>query len=222
MSNYLFELQSPVIKMDIFADNQLNIFNPTRQNLLPFDGEVFLYPNFYQEDGVYDLFDSLKHSILWKQDKMKIYGKSVNFPRLTSWYAEGDKTYTYSGVVNTPLPFTPLLLKIKQAAEAQCGKQFNSALLNYYRDGSDSMGWHSDDEKELSGNPVIASASFGATRVFQFKHKQQKKAKVSVALGNGSLLIMQGQTQHHWLHQVPKTAQEQGPRINITFRDIKY
>ena len=114
------------------------------------------------------------------------------------------------------------MLKIKKAAEAQCGKQLNSALLNYYRDGSDSMGWHSDDEKELSGSPVIASASFGATRVFQFNHKQQKKAKVSVALGNGSLLIMQGQTQHHWLHQVPKTALDPGPRINITFRDIKY
>jgi alkylated DNA repair dioxygenase AlkB len=204
------------------VDNQLNIFNNTHQNLLPFDGEVFLYPNFYQEDDVYDLFEELKHSILWKQDKMKIYGRAVNFPRLTSWYADGDKTYTYSGVVNTPIPFTPLLIQIKQAAEAQCGKQFNSALLNYYRNGEDSMGWHSDDEKELSGNPIIASASFGATRVFQFKHKQQKNAKISIALNNGSLLIMQGQTQHHWLHQVPKTTNDPGPRINITFRDIKY
>ena len=208
--------------MDLFADNQLNIFNATRQNLLPFDGEVFLYPNFYQEDGVYDLFEELKHTILWKQDKMKIYGRSVNFPRLTSWYADNDQSYTYSGVVNIPLPFTPLLLKIKQAAEAQCGKQFNSALLNFYRNGEDSMGWHSDDEKELSGNPVIASASFGATRTFQFKHKEKKNARISMALSNGSLLIMQGQTQHNWLHRVPKTTKEPGPRINITFRDIKY
>ena len=208
--------------MDLFADNQLNIFHTTPQNILPFDGEVFLHPNFYQEDGVYDLFEALKHTILWKQDKMKIYGHSVSFPRLTSWYADGDKTYTYSGVVNTPIPFTPLLLQIKQAAEAQCGKQFNSALLNFYRNGEDSMGWHSDDEKELSGNPVIASASFGATRIFQFKHKQQKTVKLSIALNNGSLLIMQGQTQHYWLHQVPKTAKDPGPRINITFRDIKY
>jgi alkylated DNA repair dioxygenase AlkB len=208
--------------MDIFADNQLNIFNNTPQNLLPFDGEVFLYPNFYQEDGVYDLFEELKHTILWKQDKMKIYGNSVNFPRLTSWYADGDKTYTYSGVVNTPIPFTPLLIQIKQAAEAQCGKQFNSALLNFYRNGEDSMGWHSDDERELSGDPVIASVSFGATRIFQFKHKVQKNAKISIALNNGSLLIMQGQTQHYWLHQVPKTTKDPGPRINITFRDIKY
>ncbi|MBB6128279.1 alpha-ketoglutarate-dependent dioxygenase AlkB family protein [Mucilaginibacter lappiensis] len=211
-----------MIEMDVIADNQLNIFSTARHSLLPFDGEVFLYPNFYQEDGVYDVFDELKHSILWKQDKMKIYGKQVNFPRLTSWYADGDKTYTYSGVVNIPLPFTPLLRKIKEAAEQQCNKQFNSALLNFYRNGGDSMGWHSDNEKELSGNPVIASASFGATRTFQFKHKQQKNAKVSMALSNGSLLIMQGETQHHWLHQVPKTTDDTGPRINITFRDIKY
>ena len=204
------------------ADNQLNIFSPARHNLLPFDGEVFLYPNFYQEDGVYDVFNELKHSILWKQDKMKIYGKQVNFPRLTSWYSDSGKVYTYSGVENIPLPFTPLLLQIKEAAEQQCNKPFNSALLNFYRNGEDSMGWHSDNEKELSGNPVIASASFGATRIFQFKHKQQKNAKVSMALSNGSLLIMQGETQHHWLHQVPKTTGETGPRINITFRDIKY
>jgi alkylated DNA repair dioxygenase AlkB len=203
-------------------NNQLDIFNIPNQNILPFDGEVYLYPNFYQEEGSQSTFEKLKQTTLWKQDKMKIYGKEVDFPRLTAWYADGDQEYTYSGVVNTPIPFTSLLLKIKQAAEQQCGKQFNSALLNYYRDGGDSMGWHSDDEKELSGNPVIASASFGATRTFQFKHKSQKNAKVSVALNNGSLLIMQGITQHHWLHQVPKTAKPMGPRINITFRDIKY
>lgn len=208
--------------MDLFVDNQLGMFNTAHQNILPFDGEVYLYPNFFEEEGVYEIFEQLKHTILWKQDKMKIYGKMVNFPRLTSWYADGDQTYTYSGVVNTPIPFTPLLIKIKEAAEQQCGKQFNAALLNYYRHGGDSMGWHSDDETELSGNPVIASVSFGATRAFQFKHKEQKSAKVSIALNNGSLLIMQGQTQHHWLHQVPKIGKEYGPRINITFRDIKY
>lgn len=206
----------------MFSDNQLGMFTTAHQNILPFDGEVYLYPNFFEEEGTLGIFEQLKHSILWKQDKMKIYGKMVNFPRLTSWYADGDQEYTYSGVVNTPIPFTPLLRQIKEAAEQQCGKQFNSALLNYYRHGDDSMGWHSDDEKELAGNPVIASASFGATRTFQFKHKQQKSAKVSIALNNGSLLIMQGATQHNWLHQVPKTAKQPGPRINITFREIKY
>ena len=208
--------------MDPFLKNQFSLFNPAQaENILPFDGEVYLYQNFYEEDGLYSYFEELKHSILWKQDKMKIYGRQVNFPRLTSWYSDSDKTYTYSGVINTPLPFTPLLIKIKEATEALCKKQFNAALLNYYRDGRDSMGWHSDDERELSENPVIASASFGATRVFQFKHKVQKTVKVSLALNNGSLLVMQGETQHHWLHQVPKAKNEQNPRINITFRNIK-
>lgn len=206
----------------MFSGNQLDIFSRAHQSILPFDGEVYLYPDFYEEQGTRLIFEQLKNSILWKQDKMKIYGKTINFPRLTSWYADGDQEYTYSGVLNTPVPFTPLLLKIKEAAEQQCGRQFNSALLNYYRDGSDSMGWHSDDEAELSDNPVIASVSFGATRTFRFKHKQQKDAKVAIDLNNGSLLIMQGATQHHWLHQVPKTAKQPGPRINITFRDIKY
>ncbi len=97
-------------KLLTISDNPLNRFNAINQNILPFDGEVFLYPNFYQEDGAYDIFEQLKHTILWKQDAMKIYGKMVKFPRLTSWYADGDQEYTYSGVVNTPIPFTPLLL----------------------------------------------------------------------------------------------------------------
>ncbi|UOE48100.1 alpha-ketoglutarate-dependent dioxygenase AlkB [Mucilaginibacter sp. SMC90] len=201
--------------MDLFNSDQLNLFGGSK-NLLPFDGEVLLYPHFFKED----VFEQLVNETLWKQDKMKIYGKEVNFPRLTAWYGESDKVYVYSGVVNVPVKFSPLLGVIKQAAEQQSGHRFNTALLNYYRDGNDSMGWHSDDESELGGNPVIASVSFGASRVFQFKHKRQKDAKVSVELHNGDLLIMQGKTQHHWLHQVPKTAKRPGPRINITFRWI--
>jgi len=201
--------------MDLFNNDELNLFG-AQQKLLPFDGEVLLYPHFYKED----VFTRLVEETPWKQDKMKIYGKEVNFPRLTAWYGERDEVYVYSGVVNVPVKFSPLLNSIKQAAEQQCGRRFNTALLNYYRDGGDSMGWHSDDESELGGNPVIASVSFGASRVFQFKHKRQKNAKVSVVLNNGDLLIMQGQTQHHWLHQVPKTSRMLGARINITFRSI--
>ncbi len=167
-----------------------------------------------------EMFARIVEETPWKQDKMKIYGREIDFPRLTAWYGDSEEVYVYSGVVNVPVSFTPLLNDIKQAAEKQCGHQFNTALLNYYRDGSDSMGWHSDDESELGINPVIASVSFGALRAFQFKHKRQKDAKVSVELHNGDLLIMQGQTQHNWLHQVPKTAKRPGPRINITFRWI--
>lgn len=201
--------------MDLFNNNEINLFGQG-QNLLPFDGEVLLYPYFFKED----VFARIVEETPWKQDKMKIYGKEVDFPRLTAWYGDSDEVYVYSGVVNMPVPFSPLLNDIKQAAEKQCGQQFNTALLNYYRDGNDSMGWHSDDETELGTNPVIASVSFGASRAFQFKHKRQKDAKVSVELRNGDLLIMQGQTQHNWLHQVPKTAKRPGPRINITFRWI--
>lgn len=201
--------------MDLFNNDQLNLFGESK-NLLPFDGEVLLYPQFFRED----VFEQLVNEVPWKQDKMKIYGKEVNFPRLTAWYGESDEVYVYSGVVNVPVKFSPLLGDIKQAAEQQCGYRFNTALLNYYRDGNDSMGWHSDDETELGGSPVIASVSFGASRIFQFKHKRHKNAKVSIALNNGDLLIMKGQTQHHWLHQVPKTSKAQGARINITFRYI--
>ncbi|WP_121809165.1 alpha-ketoglutarate-dependent dioxygenase AlkB family protein [Mucilaginibacter kameinonensis] len=201
--------------MDLFNNDQLNLFGASK-NLLPFDGEVLFYPHFFKQD----VFEQLVNETPWKQDKMKIYGKEVNFPRLTAWYGESDEVYVYSGVVNVPVRFSPLLLDIKQAAERQSGHRFNTALLNYYRDGNDSMGWHSDDETELGGNPVIASVSFGASRVFQFKHKRDKSAKVSIALNNGDLLIMQGETQHHWLHQVPKRSKMQGARINITFRFI--
>jgi alkylated DNA repair dioxygenase AlkB len=201
--------------MDLFNNDQLNLFGAPK-NLLPFDGEVLLYPDFFKDD----VFEQLVNEVPWKQDKMKIYGKEINFPRLTAWYGESDEVYVYSGVVNVPVKFSPLLEGIKQAVEQQCGHRFNTALLNYYRDGNDSMGWHSDDENELGGNPVIVSVSFGASRIFQFKHKQQKNAKVSINLDNGDLLIMQGQTQHHWLHQVPKTSRMQGARINITFRYI--
>lgn len=201
--------------MDLFNNDEVNLFGQGK-NMLPFDGEALIYPYFFKED----VFARLVEETPWKQDKMKIYGREVEFPRLTAWYGDSDEVYVYSGVVNVPVPFSSLLNAIKQSAEQQCGYQFNTALLNYYRDGNDSMGWHSDDESELGTNPVIASVSFGASRVFRFKHKTQKDAKVSVELHNGDLLIMRGTTQHHWLHQVPKTAKKPGPRINITFRRI--
>lgn len=185
------------------------------ENLLPFDGEVLFYANFIGNE----YFELLKSEINWKQEGMKMYGKEVLFPRLTAWYAEEGKTYKYSGLVNIPQEFTPNLLKIKEMVELKTGKKFNSALLNYYRNGQDSMGWHSDDEPELGKNPVIASVSLGAERKFQFKHKDMPKLLININLSSGSLLLMQGTTQHNWLHQVPK-IKTSGERINITFRWI--
>ena len=197
----------------------INFNTDSSNNLLPFDGEVFLYENFLIENEAFEWYELLEKNIAWKQEGMKMYGKYLDFPRLSAWYGDAGKVYKYSGLVNTPLPFTKELLVIKETIEKKTGKTFNAALLNLYRDGRDSMGWHSDDEKELGNNPVIASLSFGATRTFQLKHKVNKE-KRSILLPNNSLLMMQGSTQHFWQHQIPKTAQQLKPRINITFRKI--
>lgn len=191
----------------------MNLFE--NQNLLPFEGELLYYPNFVSND----FFEKIKNETLWKQEGMKIYGKEVLFPRLTAWYAEEGKTYKYSGLVNIPQGFSDNLLLLKNLVEQKTGIKFNSALLNYYRNGNDSMGWHADDEPELGKNPVIASLNLGAARKFQVKHKTQKNTLRNIMLEGGSLLMMQGEMQHHWLHQVPK-VKEAGERINITFRNI--
>ena len=198
------------------------LFSPSfTNNLLPYDGEVFLYENLMKETVVLEYFNQLEKNIAWKQEGMRIYGKQVNFPRLTAWYGDEGKTYKYSGLLNEPLPFTGLLVEIKETVEHLIGEQFNSALLNFYRDGNDSMGWHSDDEPELGINPTIASVSFGETRNFQFKHKKIANTLLNFLLANNSLLVMKGATQHNWKHQVPKRSKLSGARINITFRKIE-
>jgi alkylated DNA repair dioxygenase AlkB len=139
-------------------------------------------------------------------------------PRLTAWYGDDGKAYVYSGIINHPLPWTALLLALKAKAEGFAENAFNSVLLNYYRDGSDSVGWHADDEPELGERPVIASLSFGATRTFELRRRTTGKV-TKVPLTSGSILVMRGTTQHHWIHRVPK---EPGcaSRINLTFRFI--
>jgi len=190
------------------------------ENILPTEGIVFLFDSFYGNNESDSIFKNLKNTIDWKQEGMKIYGKKVLFPRLTAWYGVNDATYTYSGITNIPLPWTSQLLSIKERIEDKTKSQFNSVLLNYYRNGNDSMGWHSDDEKELGVNPIIASLSFGASRKFQFKHKTKKELNLNTLLTNGSLLMMSGQTQNNWLHQVPKSKKVLGERINLTFRNV--
>lgn len=148
-----------------------------------------------------------------------MFGKLLPMPRLTAWY--GDKGYTYSGLHNKPQPWLPVLLELKERVEQASGNKYNSVLLNLYRTGQDSMGWHSDDEAELGNEPAIASLSFGGERKFSFRHRTRKDLKSqSIDLAHGSLLLMQGATQHHWLHQVPKTARAMTPRINLTFRKV--
>ena len=151
---------------------------------------------------------------------MNMYGKKINFPRLTAWYGDNDKPYSFSGITLSPKVWNEELVSIKSKIEQIAKVDFNSVLLNRYRDGNDSISWHTDAEKELGINPVIASVNFGATRKFQLRHIKTKE-KLEIELTHGSLLIMQGELQHFWQHQVPKTKELKTERINLTFRVIK-
>ena len=152
---------------------------------------------------------------------MKFYGKAVNLPRLTAWYGEHDSDYSYSGISMKSHPWTPELLEIKSRIEEQAQIHFTSVLLNYYRDGNDHVGWHRDNEKVLRINPVIASVSFGASRTFKFRHIADKSLVRSVELTHGTYVLMKGETQHKWEHQVPKTKKVLTPRISLTFRILR-
>lgn len=157
----------------------------------------------------------------WRQEAITIYGKQVMQPRLTAWYGDAGQSYAYSGITLDPLPWTATLLRLKTVVEALSESSFNSVLLNHYRDHRDSVGLHSDDEKELGAEPVIASLSLGATRTFVLKHKTRPELKpVRLELPSGSLLVMKGATQRCWKHGVDKQAAPCGPRVNLTFRRI--
>ncbi len=190
-------------------------------NILPVNGEVYLYTHLFTEIEAAAIFRELVETIAWKQDTMPCFGKQVNLPRLTAWYGDEGKNYQYSGIANHPLPWNHLLLDIKKYIEDITGYSFNSALLNYYRSGSDSVGWHTDAERALGINPVIASLSFGSERVFAFRHKTQVALKKKLLLHPGSCLLMKGETQHCWMHQLPKTSMPVSGRVNITFRKIQ-
>ena len=153
----------------------------------------------------------------WREETVVVYGKRHLQPRLSAWH--GDKAYRYSGLRLAPLPFTPLLDALREAAEEVTGRRYNSVLLNYYRDGRDSMGMHSDDEPELGPEPAIASVSFGATRTFILRHKASKET-IKLPLTDGSLLFMAGAMQANWMHGINKTALGVGARLNLTFRKI--
>lgn len=184
------------------------------------DAELFYYPNFFDRVEGDLIFNTLMETIQWKQDKINMYGRELLLPRLSAWYGDNNKPYTYSGITLNPLPWTSDLLKIKEKIEVAANVKFTSVLLNRYRDGQDYVGWHTDAEKELGINPVIGSVNFGATRKFQLRRIDDHKQKFEVELKHGTYLIMQGKTQHFWQHQVPKTSLKLGERINLTFRVI--
>ena len=182
---------------------------------------LLYYHNFIHSEQAWKYFYQILKKTDWKEDEIKIFGKTYLQPRLTALYGSDGKSYSYSGITMTPNPFTSELKEIKNKIEAVSEKHFNTVLLNLYRDGNDSNGWHSDDEKELGPNPFIASLSLGAKRIFHLKHKQDKNLRYKLLLEHGSLLIMKGTTQHFWKHQLPKSKKINSPRINLTFRIIQ-
>ena len=187
----------------------------SEKNLLAFNGEVYFYPQFFSLEESDFYFNQLMEEIKWKQEPIKMFGKEVMQPRLTALYGDADKPYRYSGVTMKPHDWTNTLLIIKKKIGKIANVNFTTALLNLYRNGKDSMGWHRDDEKELGNNPVIGSVSFGAARIFQLRNYYDKKIIEKIELSHGSFLLMRGETQHCWEHQVAKTKMEIGGRINI-------
>lgn len=180
-----------------------------------------LFPVFFNDEESDALFRELLDKTRWRQEFITIYGRQVRLPRLTAWYGDANRPYTYSGITMRPEPWTPTLLAIKERIEPVSGVTFTSVLANLYRDGSDGVAWHQDDEPELGEEPVIGSVSLGQTRRFQLRHKHRKDLEtVSINLGNGSLLVMRGSTQRFWQHQLPKSSAPVGARINLTFRVI--
>ena len=169
-----------------------------------------------------DWMERLRKEIEWEQHRIKIFGQWVDCPRLSAWYGDPGAMYSYSSLSLTPIAWTPTLLEVRNQLAETIERPFNSVLLNLYRNGNDSMGWHSDDEWELGLNPVIASISLGDSRMMKFRHRSDPEvSKFALELSTGSLLIMAGTTQKYWHHEIPKTKKVVSERLNLTFRLIQ-
>lgn len=184
------------------------------------DAEVYLQRHFPSSIAAEIVLKRLIAETNWRSETIRLWGRTVAQPRLTAWHGDPGRDYAYSGLIMKPEPWTPLLQTLKWEVERAVGERFNSVLLNYYRNERDSVGYHSDDEKELGPEPAIASLSFGDTRTFVFKSKRKLHKPVRVPLEDGSLLLMKGPTQRHWLHAIEKETRPRGPRVNLTFRRI--
>jgi len=200
--------------MDLFNSKPVSEIN-----ILPYDGEVYYFETILTRKIADYYLSSLLETIEWKHDEAIIFGKHITTKRKVAWYGDKSYTYTYSKITKNALIWTKELLELKEIVENLTKETYNSCLLNLYHNGDEGMAWHSDGEKDLKKNGVIASLTLGATRKFSFKHKISKQ-KIDIILEHGSLLIMQGETQTHWQHRLPPTKKVQQPRINLTFRTI--
>jgi alkylated DNA repair dioxygenase AlkB len=193
------------------------------RELIPLpDAELHYYPRFHDAARASSLLDWFQQQIPWRQDRIRIAGRLLDVPRLQAWYGDSGSGYGYSGISLEPLPWTPVLQEIRQELETCTGLKFNSVLLNLYRNGQDSVAWHSDDEAELGADPHIASLSYGAVRNLEIRPSGPRPgSKKVLSLESGSLLLMGTGFQRHWQHQIPKVRHLDGPRVNLTFRYIQ-
>jgi alkylated DNA repair dioxygenase AlkB len=189
---------------------------------LPLPGaQLIYYPAVELDLAPQVILQRLIDGIAWREESITVWGKTHLQPRLVAWHGDAQMDYTYSGIRMAATPWTADLLQLKRKVELTAGCAFNSVLLNYYRDQRDSMGFHSDDERELGPRPTIASLSLGQERVLVFKHKSDRTLRpYKLCLESGSLLIMRGETQQHWVHGIAKSTVPCGPRVNLTFRHI--
>ncbi len=193
------------------------------------DGRLRLYPQLFTAEESRRFLEELRREVDWESVRITMFGRSIPLPRLTAWFGNPGARYTYSGITAEPGDWTPTLLSIKARVENVSASTFNSVLLNYYRDGRDSVAWHSDDEPELGRDPVIGSVSFGSERPFQLRQRTnggpdsirvQARDILTLGLPNGSYLEMGAGTQRNWVHRLPKRPRLTGDRINLTFRTI--
>lgn len=185
------------------------------------DAQVRLYPGWLDPSRATRLFSELHSTLPWESGELRLHGKRVPIPRRFVWFGDQDRAYTYSGKLHAARPLPPVLQRLREQLSAEIKRPFNSVLCNLYRTGQDSVALHSDDETELGLEPCIASLSLGASRRFLMRHKEDKSARLQLELHAGDLLVMAGPCQQHWQHGIPKTARKVGPRINLTFREIR-
>jgi len=198
---------------------QGSLFDEDPLELLPHDGSAIFHPDAFEGHDAARLMEQLHEEIPWEQRQVRMFNKLIDQPRLVAWFGDADGAYTYSGHTLEPHRWTPAVDECRRRCEALAGVSFNSGLANLYRDGQDTVGWHSDDEPELGAEPIIASVSFGAVRRFDLRHRSGEPT-IKTELLPGSVIIMSGQCQAKWKHQVARTKRVDAPRINLTFRQI--
>ena len=203
------------------ADGLLDLGDASSTELLPGDGSAVLWPSFIAPSESERLLRALVEEVPWAPWSISMFGRQIAEPRLSAWVGDPGTEYTYSGRTRTPMPWTPALAAVRRMCSQQTGVEFNAVLANLYRDGRDSMGWHSDDEPENGTDPTIASVSLGAARNFDLRHRGTGQT-VRVRLTSGSLLVMSGPCQTHWMHRVTKSARVDGARVNLTFRLVNH